>query len=97
MKNLNEVVRRPIITEKSIALAGKNKYTFEVARRASKGEIKKAVEKLFSVKVLDVKTANIRGKEVRTGRRRVASKKSDWKKAVVTVSAGDKIEIFESE
>lgn len=86
MRNPNEVVKRPIITEKSIALTDENKYTFEVDRRASKGEIKQAVETLFGVKVLDVQTANVRGKEVRVG----------WKKAILTVREGDKIELFES-
>lgn len=79
-----------------MALAGENKYTFAVARDASKGNIKQAVEKLFGVTVSDVQTANIRGKEIRTGRKRWPHRRSDWKKAVVTVSAGDKIEIFES-
>lgn len=95
MKNLYQVIKRPIITEKSTAQASQGKYTFKVDKRASKEEVKLAVEKLFGVKVLDVKTANIRGKEVRVGRRRTASKKSDWKKAVATLKEGNKIELFE--
>jgi len=83
MKNLDPVIKRPIITEKSAAAVAQNKYTFEVDRRASKGEIERAVEKLFKVTVLEVETANVKGEE------------SDWKKAVVTVKEGDKIELFE--
>jgi len=83
MKNLNQVVKRPVITEKSAAAVAQNKYTFEVDRRASKGEIERAVERLFKVTVLDVQSVNVKGK------------KSDRKKAFVTVKEGDKIELFE--
>lgn len=83
--NLYQVIKQPIITEKSTAQASQGKYTFEVDKKASKGEIKRAVEELFGVKVLDVRTANIRGKGVR----------GDWKKAVVTLKEGDKIDIFD--
>lgn len=95
MKNLYQVIRRPIITEKSMVQASRGKYTFEVDKRTSKGDIKPAVEKIFGVTVLDVKTANVKGKEVRAGRRRAPGKRSDWKKAVVTLKEGDKIELFE--
>lgn len=95
MKNFYQVIKRPIITEKSTAAVAKNKYTFAVDKKASKGEIKEAVEKLFKVKVLEVGTANVRGKEVHVGRRRTFSKKPDWKKAVVTLKEGEKIELFE--
>lgn len=95
MKNLYQVIKRPIITEKSTAQAAQGKYTWEVSEKASKREIGQAVEKLFGVTVLDVKTANVKGKEVRRGRRRAPGKTSDWKKAVVTLKEGDKIELFE--
>ena len=95
MKNLYQVIKKPIITEKSTSQVAENKYTFEVDKRAAKNEVKQAVEKLFGVTVLDVRTANIKGKEVRAGRRRTLGKKSDWKKAVVTLKEGDKIELFE--
>lgn len=85
MKDLYQVVKEPIITEKSTAQTAQGKYTFKVEKKVSKGDIRRAVEKLFGVKVLDVKTANVRGKGVR----------SDWKKAVVTLKEGDKIDIFE--
>jgi large subunit ribosomal protein L23 len=96
MKNSYQVVKRPIITEKSTAQAAGNKYTFEVDKRASKNEIKQAVEKLFAVTVLGVQTINIKGKTVRRGRRRTPTKQSDWKKALVTVKEGEKIELFET-
>jgi len=93
--NIFDVVKKPIITEKSTAQMAQSKYTFEVDKRASKRDIKRAVEKLFNVKVLAVKTATVRGKKVRTGRRRVLSKGSDWKKATVTLKEGNRIEAFE--
>ncbi len=85
MKNLYQVIKRPVITEKSALQVVDSKYTFKVDKRASKGEIKRAIEKLFEVTVLDVKTMSVKGK----------GKKPDWKKAVVTLKEGDKIELFE--
>ena len=85
MKNLYQVIKRPVITEKSALQVADSKYTFKVEKGASKGEIKQAIEKLFGVTVLDVKTMNVKGK----------GKKSDGKKAVVTLKEGDKIELFE--
>jgi len=92
--NEYDIVVRPIITEKSTLLkdAG-NQYVFEVQRAANKIEIKKAVEKLFKVKVVSVHVSNMEGKKKRLGR--FAGKKSDWKKAVVKLSPKDKITIFE--
>lgn len=88
-----EVLRRPIITEKNTALLGQNKYTFEVAREANKPQIKEAVEKAFNVKVTAVNVINVPGKMRRFGRHRGMS--PAWKKAVVTLKEGDKIELFE--
>jgi large subunit ribosomal protein L23 len=92
--NEYDIVLRPIITEKSTLLkdAG-NQYIFEVQRDANKIEIKKAVEKLFKVKVVSVNIANMEGKKKRLGR--FEGKKPDWKKAVVKLSPKDKITIFE--
>jgi large subunit ribosomal protein L23 len=92
--NEYDIVVRPIITEKSTLLkdAG-NQYIFEVQRDANKIEIKKAVEKLFKVKVVSVRVSNMLGKKKRLGR--FEGKKSDWKKAVVKLSPKDKITIFE--
>ncbi len=90
------VIRRPLVTEKSTALSVSNKYIFEVDMRANKPQIKVAVEKAFSVKVTAVNVMIMKGKP-RSGRRfrRRATVGSDWKKAVVTVAADNKIEFFE--
>jgi len=92
--NEYDIVVRPLITEKSSLLKETgNQYVFEVQRRINKIEIKKAVEKLFKVKVLSVHVMNMEGKKKRLGR--FAGKKSDWKKAIVTLRPEDKITIFE--
>ena len=91
--HLYEVLRRPLVTEKSTALQGLNKYAFEIADGANKLMIKQAVEKAFKVTVTAVNIITVRGKEKRVGRRQVAG--SPWKKAVVTLKPGDKIQIFE--
>ena len=84
-----DIVIRPIITEKSMTGVANKKYTFEVCQDANKIEIAKAVEELFGVKVQKVNTLNVRGKFRRQGRY--------WKKAVVTLTEGSKsIEFFES-
>ena len=94
MKNLYEVVRRPIITEKSNTQKEEvNHLTIEVARNTNKIEIKNAVQKLFNVKVLDVRTMNFKGKKKRVGK--CMGRTSDWKKAVVTLNPGEKIEFFD--
>jgi large subunit ribosomal protein L23 len=95
MKSPYQIIKRPVITEKSTTRAQQNQYTFEVDKRASKNEIGRAVERHFGVTVLAVQTANVKGKPTRTGRRRAPAKKSDWKKAVVMLKEGDKIELFE--
>ena len=78
-----EIIIRPIITEKSAAAQAEGKYTFEVHKKATKIDIKNAVEKLFEVKVADVKTVNVKGKPKRQGFH--VGKTSDWKKAIVTI------------
>lgn len=89
------VIRRPCVTEKSIAGTEQaNKVVFEVAMEANKIEIKKAVEELFSVSVLNVNTMRVPGKSVRMGRHQ--GRKPPWKKAIVTLREGDSIEFFES-
>ena len=89
-----EVVRRPLITEKSTRLSGENKFVFEVYRGSNKHQIKEAVEKAFSVKVLDVNVINVKGKPRRTRGNRVKHAPR-WRKAIVTLVPGDKIELFE--
>jgi len=88
-----DVLRRPVVTEKSTVLQGQNKYTFEVAEGANKLQIKQAVEKAFGVDVLKVNVMRVRGKMRRMGRHRGMSR--SWKKAVVTLREGDRIELFE--
>jgi len=87
------VLLRPIITEKSTLLTGQDKYVFEVDVRANKNQIKEAVEVAFDVKVADVNTMKMKGKNRRFGRR--VTKQPDWKKAVVTLQSGHSIELFE--
>jgi large subunit ribosomal protein L23 len=91
--NLFEVVKRPLVTEKSTALQAVGKYGFEVDADATKDQIKKAVEKGFKVTVTAVNVMTVRGREKKVGRRKVVA--STWKKAVVTLKPGDKIQIFE--
>ena len=91
--HLLEVLRRPLITEKNTTLQAQNKYAFEVAKEANKPQVKQAVEKAFKVKVITVNTIMVPGKSRRVGRRVVQTQ--PWKKAVVTLKPGDKIEFFE--
>jgi len=88
-----EVLRRPLITEKNTELQIQGKYAFEVAKEANKPQIKQAVEKAFSVIVTAVNVMNIHGEVRRVGRRQVLTR--SWKKAIVTLQPGDKIELFE--
>ncbi len=91
--HLYEVLRRPLITEKNTMLQTQGKYAFEVAGKANKPQIKQAVEKAFNVKVTAVNVMTVPGKEKRIGRREVLT--PSWKKAVVTLQPGNKIELFE--
>ena len=94
MRNINEVIVRPLVTEKSHDLLDRlGAYTFVVAKEANKIEIAQAVEKQFNVKVRDVRTMRYAGKAKRMGKH--AGRKASWKKAVVTLAAGDSIELFE--
>ncbi len=88
------VVVRPMITEKATRLSGENKYAFAVLRAANKVQIKEAVEKGFEVKVVSVNVMNMKGKPHRVRGNRTKHR-PDWKKAVVTLAPGDKIELFE--
>jgi len=91
--HLYEVLRRPVITEKNTMLQAQGKYAFEIAREANKPQIKQAVEKAFKVKVLAVNVMTVPGKTRRVGRQQVLTQ--SWKKAIVTLKPGDKIELFE--
>lgn len=94
MPTPHQIIVRPLITEKNTILMEENKYTFEVLREASKPEIKRAVESIFNVSVAKVHTVNVRGKLRRRGRETGYTR--DWKKAIITLAAGDRIELFES-
>ena len=95
MKNVYEVLRRPLITEKSTSLKDTQRTLgFEVHRDATKPEIKKAVETLFGVKVQEVRVANVHGKVKRQGR--FVGRRPDWKKAYVVLKKGEKmVEFFD--
>jgi large subunit ribosomal protein L23 len=91
---LYEVLRRPLITEKNTMISVQDKYTFEVAPAATKPMIRRAVETLFKVDVTGVNTSKVRGKLRRVGKSRGTTR--SWKKAVVTLKSGQRIEAFGS-
>jgi large subunit ribosomal protein L23 len=91
--NVYEVIRRPLVTEKGVEKKDSERtLCFEVARAANKTQVKSAVEKLFKVKVEEVRTANVEGKLRRRGR--FSGYRSDWKKAYVRLKAGQKVPEF---
>ena len=95
MKNVYDIIRRPVITEQSMAGVADNKYVFMVDINANKTEIKEAVEAIFGVKVAKVNTVRMQGKVKRVGAN-PAGKRADYKKAIVTLTADSKtIELFE--
>ena len=87
------IIKKPIITEKSMGQMAENKYTFAVNPKANKIEIRNAVESIFKVKVIDVNTVSVRGKNKRVGVH--AGRKSDWKKAVIKIAEGQEIKFFD--
>lgn len=90
----HDIIRRPIITEKTTnQKEAFNQFSFEVAPRANRVEIKRAIEDVFSVRVSAVRTLHIRGKLKRRGR--ILGRRRSWKKAVVTLMPGERIEFFE--
>ena len=91
--NPHQIIIRPLITEKNTNLMSLNKYSFEVDRSANKLQIKQAIESIFNVSVTAVHTMNVRGKLRRRGMRYGYT--ADWKKAIVTLAEGDRIELFE--
>jgi large subunit ribosomal protein L23 len=88
----SQVIIRPVVSEKSYVLAEAGKYTFRVNDRAHKTQIRQAIEQLFDVKVLEVRTASVKSKPKRRGH--TSGKTRSWKKAYVQVRAGDTIPIF---
>ena len=89
----HDIIIKPIITEKSSTLAELNKYTFEVHRSANKIQIRKAIEQIFKVTVLSVNTMNVPAKPKRMGA--FIGKTRSWKKAIVALAEGQRIEFFE--
>ena len=87
------IIKRPIVTEKSNRLMEQNKYCFAVDPKVNKHQIKQAVEEIFKVKVVAVNTMRMQGKIKRLGRSE--GKRPDWKKAVVTLAPGNRIQFFE--
>ena len=89
-----DIIRRPVISEKtSIQKETANQVSFEVDRRANRVEIKRAIENIFNVRVSSVKTMQIKGKVKQRGR--IVGKRKDWKKAIVTLLPGQRIDFFE--
>ncbi len=95
MKTVFDIVRSPLITEKGTMVGElSNQFVFRVRRDASKDEIRRAIEALFKVKVEKVRTLNLLGKTKRVGRS--IGRRPDWKKAYVTLAAGQRIDFFEN-
>jgi large subunit ribosomal protein L23 len=90
-----DIIIAPVITEKSMAGTATQQYTFEVHSSASKTQIKSAIREIFKVTVVKINTVNVGGKTKNFARRgvRTSGKQSDWKKAIVTLAAGQKIEV----
>jgi large subunit ribosomal protein L23 len=92
--NAYDIIVRPVITEKTtVQKDERNQISFEVSRRANRVEVKRAVEKIFNVRVAAVNTQHVKGKVKRRGR--IVGKRKDWKKAIVTLMPGERIEFFE--
>ncbi len=93
--NPYDIIIRPVITEKTnIQKEGHNQVSFEVDPRVNRVEITRAIEKIFKVKVAHTRTAHVKGKIKRRGR--IVGKRKDWKKAIVTLMPGERIDFFES-
>ncbi len=92
---MRNVIIRPIITEKSLDLASRGSFTFQVHQNATKGSIAAEISDRFRVDVLDVQTITVHGKTKRVGRRRTPVKASSWKKAIVSLKKGQTIGLFE--
>jgi len=88
-----KVLMRPLITEKATDLSALGKYCFEVSPRANKIQVKKAIKDLYNVDPVSVNIINMRGKRVRYGR--IQGKRKNWKKAIIALKPGDKIELYE--
>jgi large subunit ribosomal protein L23 len=94
---LNNVVIKPLITEKSVNKASDNRYTFKVDLKASKHSVANEIKRMYNVDVIDVKTMVMPGKQRRILKTRLYSKTNNWKKAVVKVKDGQSIDVFPKE
>ncbi len=92
MKSAHDIILRPVITERSTMASAEGKYTFAVAKHATKTEIRQAIEQLFEVKVVKVNTVNVRGKLKRQGY--TSGRTASWKKAVVTIDQAPKASVY---
>jgi len=89
-----DIIKRPLITEKtSIQKEVSNQLSFEVERKSNRVEIKRSIEKIFNVKVIGLQTMQVKGKKKRRGR--IVGRRRDWKKAIVTLAPGERIDFFE--
>lgn len=89
------ILKKPIITEKSLNQAQNGKFTFLVSKKANKNQIRKIIQKHFKVDVIDIKTLKISGKTKRFGSKRLETQMPDYKKAIATLKKGQKINLFE--
>ncbi len=96
MRDPRDVVLRPVVSEKSYGLLDEGVYTFVVHPRSNKTEIRQAVETIFNVRVVKVNTLNRKGKRKRNRRQATMGKRPDTKRAIVTLAADDRIDLFES-
>lgn len=94
--DLKDVIKKPIITEKATQETALGRYSFKVDKRANKKEITRAVGEFFKVHVQKVRTVTVRGKRKRIGRSRREIRLSNWKKAIVQLAEGEKIDVFET-
>jgi large subunit ribosomal protein L23 len=94
VRDPRDIIKAPVITEKSMGMLDDNKYTFVVDPRANKTEIRQAIESIFDVKVTKIATQNRQGKRKRRGW--VVGKRPDTKRAIVTLAEGDEIELFDA-
>jgi len=91
--NAYKILVKPLITEKASIMAAENKYFFSVSRNANKLEVAQAIEEVYGVKPTSVNTVNYSGKKVRSGK--ITGKRSDWKKAIITLPKGNTINVYE--
>ena len=90
--DLSQIIIKPIITEKATAQGAENKYCFKVAFKANRAQVKQAIEQFFGAKVLRTNLVTVRGKTRRAGRSKKEFKQANWKKAIVQLKEGEKLE-----